>query len=129
MITPFDPDFADAMTAYARGAKKFRNALRTLACQESALARPRHKFAHAKRADMAALAAAYAFELVKNQGLVDGNKRVAFVAPYLFPGLNGYDLGAIEPDVVTTTEGVAASRVSEGALAPWFRARLYRLSK
>ena len=31
LITPFDPDFADAMTAYARGAKKFRNALRTLA--------------------------------------------------------------------------------------------------
>lgn len=31
LITPFDPDFADAMTAYARGARKFRNALRTLA--------------------------------------------------------------------------------------------------
>jgi len=31
LITPFDPDFADAMTGYARGAKKFRNALRTLA--------------------------------------------------------------------------------------------------
>src|SRR5690242_9876845 len=30
LITPFDPDFADAMTAYARGAKKFRNALRQL---------------------------------------------------------------------------------------------------
>ena len=31
LITPFDPEFADAMAAYARGAKKFRNALRTLA--------------------------------------------------------------------------------------------------
>lgn len=31
LITPFDPDFADAMAAYTRGAKKFRNALRTLA--------------------------------------------------------------------------------------------------
>lgn len=31
LITPFDPDFADAMTAYARGAKKYRNALRKLA--------------------------------------------------------------------------------------------------
>ena len=30
LITPFDPDFAEAMTAYARGAKKFRNALRKL---------------------------------------------------------------------------------------------------
>ena len=31
LVTPFDPDFADAMKAYARGAKRFRNALRTLA--------------------------------------------------------------------------------------------------
>jgi len=31
LITPFDPDFADAMAAYARGAKRYRNALRKLA--------------------------------------------------------------------------------------------------
>lgn len=31
LITPFDPDFRDAMRAYDRGAKKYRNALRELA--------------------------------------------------------------------------------------------------
>lgn len=31
LITPFDPDFATAMAAYERGAKKYRNALRALA--------------------------------------------------------------------------------------------------
>lgn len=31
LVTPFDPDFATAMTAYERGAKKYRNALRRLA--------------------------------------------------------------------------------------------------
>lgn len=31
LITPFDPDFSDAMAAYERGAKKYRNALRQLA--------------------------------------------------------------------------------------------------
>ncbi len=31
LITPFDPDFADAMAAYEEGAKKYRNALRELA--------------------------------------------------------------------------------------------------
>ena len=31
LITPFDADFAAAMTAYDRGAKKYRNALRRLA--------------------------------------------------------------------------------------------------
>ena len=31
LITPYDPTFAKAMAAYHRGAKKYRNALRTLA--------------------------------------------------------------------------------------------------
>ena len=31
LLTPFDPDFSDAMEAYQRGAKKYRNALRKLA--------------------------------------------------------------------------------------------------
>ena len=31
LITPFDPEFAAAVTAYERGAKKYRNALRKLA--------------------------------------------------------------------------------------------------
>ena len=30
LITPYDPDFAAAMVAYDRGAKKYRNALRQL---------------------------------------------------------------------------------------------------
>lgn len=31
LITPYDPDFDEAMEAYARGARKYRNALRELA--------------------------------------------------------------------------------------------------
>ena len=31
LITPYDPDFGDAMAAYERGAKKYRNALHRLA--------------------------------------------------------------------------------------------------
>jgi antitoxin MazE len=31
LITPFNPDFEKAMTAYERGARKYRNALRELA--------------------------------------------------------------------------------------------------
>ncbi len=91
---------------------------------ESALARAPHKFAYAKTPDWATLAAAYAFGLAKNHGFVDGNKRVAFVASYVFLGLNGFDLDASEPDVAATIEGVAASRVSEVVLAKWFRERV-----
>ena len=91
---------------------------------ESSLARPQHKFAYAKKADWATLAAAYVFGLAKNHGFVDGNKRVAFVAAYVFLGLNGFDLDATEPDVAATIDGVAASTVTESALAKWFRARI-----
>lgn len=31
LITPLDPDFEDALAAYERGARKFRNALHELA--------------------------------------------------------------------------------------------------
>lgn len=31
LITPFDPDFEEAMEIYARGAKRYRNAMRELA--------------------------------------------------------------------------------------------------
>jgi putative addiction module antidote len=31
LITPFDPAFAEAMTLYEEGAKKYRNAMRELA--------------------------------------------------------------------------------------------------
>ena len=31
LITPYDPDFADAMAIYGEGAKRYRNAMRELA--------------------------------------------------------------------------------------------------
>ena len=31
MLTPFDPDFAEAMKIYQEGSKKYRNAMRELA--------------------------------------------------------------------------------------------------
>lgn len=95
---------------------------------ESVLARPRHKFAYAAKPDLGALAAAYAFGLVKNHGFIDGNKRVAFMAAYVFLGVNGYEIETTEPEVVTAIEDVAAGRVSEGLLAAWVRKRLRRIA-
>ncbi len=90
----------------------------------SALARAQQKFAYGEKPDWATLAAAYAFGLAKNHGFVDGNKRVAFMAAYVFLGLNGYDLDASEPELVATMEGVAASTVGEAKLATWLRAHI-----
>lgn len=91
---------------------------------ESALARPQQKWAYGDSPDLAALAAAYAFGLAKNHGYIDGNKRVAFMAAYVFLGLNGKALDASEADVVTTVERLAAGRLTEAALAAWFRTNI-----
>ena len=91
---------------------------------ESALARPQHKWAHATGSDLAMLAAAYTFGVAKSHGYVDGNKRVAFMAAYVFLALNGKDLEVAEPDVVATIERVADGRLTETALADWIRANL-----
>jgi death-on-curing protein len=98
--------------------------IRDEALLASALARPRHKFAYAERADLATFAAAYAFGLVKNHGFIDANKRAAFMASYVFLDLNGQDLEAAEPDVVTSMEHVADGHLTEAGLAGWIRARL-----
>ena len=91
---------------------------------ESALARAQHKFAYTAGVDLATLAAAYAFGLARNHGFVDGNKRAAFMGAYVFLGLNGRDLEAAEPDVVTTMEHVASGRLTEEGLATWIREKL-----
>lgn len=91
---------------------------------DSALARPRQKHAYEPGSDLATLAAAYSFGLAKNHAFVDGNKRIAFVAMYVFLGLNGFDLDAPEPEVVTTMENVAAGITDEVALAVWLRASM-----
>jgi len=53
---------------------------------DSALARPCNQFIHGANAEIAKLAAAYGFGLAKNHALVDGNKRIAFIATALFCG-------------------------------------------
>ena len=89
---------------------------------ESALARPRQKWHHVDKADLATLAAAYGFGLVKNHPYVDGNKRIGFLAIATFLAVNGYELQATDAEVVRTMLALAAGRVSEERLAEWIRA-------
>jgi death on curing protein len=88
---------------------------------ESALARPRHRWAYGRKCDLAALAASYGFGLARNHPYRDGNKRIAFLAMAVFLGLNGYEIEAPEADVVTVMVGIAAGRLSEARVAGWVR--------
>jgi death on curing protein len=93
---------------------------------ESALARPLQKWQYSDHTDVAMLAAAYAFGLVRNHPYRDGNKRVGFLAMVTFLGVNGHDFSANEADVVTHIVALADGRVSEEALAEWVRQHVSR---
>lgn len=92
--------------------------VRDAALLESALARPRNKHAYGEN-DLAVLAAAYAFGIVRNHPFVDGNKRVAFAAIIVFLGLNEIDF-VVEPEEATAVIlSLAAGEIAENALARW----------
>lgn len=91
---------------------------------ESALARPTQRFAYEPDTELARLAAAYGYGLVRDHPYNDGNKRVGFVVMATFLGLNAYEFTASESDVVTTIVALASGSLDEETLADWIRTRL-----
>jgi death-on-curing protein len=97
--------------------------IRDLGALESALSRPQNKLAYGS-ADLAALAAAYAFGIARNHPFVDGNKRAAFLVVVTFLGLNGVDFLVGEAEAATIIRDLAAGLVAEEGLARWIRDNL-----
>lgn len=90
---------------------------------ESALARPHQLLAYGQP-DVAALAAAYSFGLIRNHVFADGNKRVAFLATGLFLALNGQRLVTTQADATLTVLALAAGDLSEDEFAHWLRTHI-----
>lgn len=88
---------------------------------DSALARPPHLAGYGDP-DPCDLAAAYAVGIVRNHPFVDGNKRTAFMAAYVFLARNGYFLTAPEDQATHTMMALAASDLDEAEFAAWLRA-------
>ena len=91
---------------------------------DSALGRPENLAHYQPEADLAALAAAYAFGLAKNHPFIDGNKRTAFVAMELFIADNGGVLIANDASALMAMLGLAAGEISEAEFADWIRRNL-----
>ena len=98
-----------------------RQGMRDEGLLESALDRPRNRFHYEPASDVAALAAAYGFGIAQNHPFIDGNKRVAFQAMYVFLGINGSTITAGEEAVVSLVYDLAAGNVTEEQLAAWLR--------
>lgn len=89
---------------------------------ESALYRAQNLLAYSESLpDVASLAAAYAYGIVKNHPFVDGNKRTAYVVMRTFLKLNGYDIQASSEEKYQIWIALAAGTLSEEELAEWIR--------
>ena len=87
---------------------------------ESALARPLNRAGYGDP-DIAELGALYAISVARNHPFVDGNKRTAFAALFIFLALNGMEF---EPPEVDATMGVlrlAAGEMSDDEFTQWVR--------
>lgn len=87
---------------------------------ESALDRPKNKWAY-ENAELAELAAAYAFAIARNHPFVDGNKRTSLLALYTFLGVNGIDFDVPEAEAAAMILSLAAGEVNEEGLTRWIR--------
>jgi death-on-curing protein len=94
--------------------------IRDMGALESALDRPRNKWAY-EQADLPELAAAYAYAIAKNHPFVDGNKRTSLLALYTFLGINGIDFVVSEADATAMILSLAAGEVGEEGLTRWIR--------
>src|SRR3569833_634869 len=81
--------------------------VRDPAALDSALARPKNLAAYGEPA-AAALAAAYAFGVVRIHAFVDGNKRSGWVSARLFLADNGHRLRFDKAEAVRLVESLAA---------------------
>lgn len=114
------PAVADAAHAEQLAEHGGGEGVRDAGLMASALARPQNLVAYGDP-DAAALAAAYAFGIARNNPFVDGNKRTAAVVSETFLMLNGYDLTATDAEVVAAFVALAAGELTEAELTDWFR--------
>ncbi len=95
--------------------------IRDLGLLKSAMAMPpagaRGRFFHE---DIYAMAAAYLFHIVRNHPFLDGNKRTAFMAAYVFLRLNGVDLIATDGQASVLVMEMSAGKASKADAAEFF---------
>ncbi len=95
--------------------------IRDEALLDSALSRPRQRFAYGDKFSVFDLAASYSYGLAKNHPFMDGNKRIALSVGAIFLEMNGYSLNAPEAETVVIFEQLAGGDLSEENLADWFK--------
>lgn len=110
------PEYLDLedLLAIASDAIKGEVLVRDHGLLQSALARPQTSvFGQDAYPDLHVKAAALLHSLVSNHALVDGNKRLAWHATFVFLDINGQRMHAEQADVVNFVTAVAAGQVTD----------------
>ena len=92
----------------------------------SALPRLRQQAAYAGSPDMAMLAAAYTFGIVRNHPFVDGNKRPGFLLGVLFLEMNGYRFIARQEIAASAVIMLASGEMEERGYAEFLAQNIVR---
>lgn len=100
--------------------------IKPAAAQTSALSRPQNLASYGNP-DVADLAAAYAWGIIRNHPFVDGNKRVALILCETFLIINGYELDADDVSLTMAFVELAAGTMDEATLAKWLQSRIRRI--
>lgn len=85
---------------------------------ESALDKPKNLYSYGNP-DLYDLAVAYITGLVQNHPFVDGNKRIGFMAGYIFLARNGKELIADEAEAAQIILDLASHSIKEIQLKRW----------
>jgi death-on-curing protein len=101
--------------------------LRDRGLLESALFRPQNIETYEPDSDIATLAAAYAFGIVKNPPFIDGNKRTGYVVMETFLIKKGFELNATPAEKYLTIISLAEGTLSEEELVDWQRERIIKV--
>ena len=97
--------------------------LRDMSLLEMGCARAMNRAVYTE-ADIAGIAAAYAYGISKAHAFADGNKRTAFVTAVTFLRLNGHSFRPDPVEGVRMMEGLASGRVDEAGFAKWLEVGL-----
>jgi len=116
-------DVGDALAIHERVLTVHGGAtgVRDLGALSSAMARAQQRASYGEDVDLADLAGAYAYGIVRDHPFVDGNKRTGFVLGIVFLELNGARFHADEAAAAQAVIDLAAGNLSEAGYAQFLR--------
>ena len=127
MSDPLFLTLDEVLLLHAEAMEHFGGAggVRDLGLIESAVAMPQQMYGEQfLHSDLAEMAAAYLFHLASNHGFIDGNKRVATRAAYVFLALNGRETDFPVDATERLVLAVASGTTSKEQVIDFFRSLL-----